>query len=114
MSSKTRRSVPAATAPTASLVEPFEPTATVASQLNELAEETGSLRSTSSYMVESTRELHQKVLFQSWQHRTTERGKLAPKALLEEIADLGFAWRDVARMIGVSAPPFRSGAGLGA
>ncbi|MFC7816896.1 hypothetical protein ACFUTR_19880 [Streptomyces sp. NPDC057367] len=104
MSSETRRSMPTATAPTASLVEPFEPTATVASQLNELAEETGSLRSTSSFMVESTRELHQKVLFQSWQHRTTERGKLAPKALLEKIADLGFAWRDVARMIGVSVP----------
>jgi hypothetical protein len=85
-------------------MEPVEPTTTLASQLDELAEEAGSLRSTSRYMVQSTSELHQRALFQSWQYRTNERGKLAPKALLEEIADLGFAWRDVARMIGVSVP----------
>jgi hypothetical protein len=44
------------------------------------------------------------MLLRSWQHRTNERGRLAPKTLLQEIADLGFAWRDVARMIGVSVP----------
>ncbi|WP_435284627.1 hypothetical protein [Streptomyces koelreuteriae] len=104
MTSETRLSTPTTTAPTDNLIEPIEPTTTVATQLDELAEEAGSLRSTTRYMAESTSELHQKVLFQSWQHRTSERGKLAPKVLLEEIADLGFAWRDVARMLGVSVP----------
>ncbi|MEV5310708.1 MULTISPECIES: hypothetical protein [unclassified Streptomyces] len=104
MTSETRLSTPATTVPSSNLIEPIEPVTTVASQLDELAEETGSLRSTSRFMAESTSELHQKVLFQSWQHRISERGKLAPKVLLEEIANLGFAWRDVARMIGVSVP----------
>ncbi|MFJ6984139.1 MULTISPECIES: hypothetical protein [unclassified Streptomyces] len=104
MTSETRLSISTTTVPTANLIAPVEPTTTVASQLDELAEEAGSLRSTSRHMVESTSELHQKVLFESWQHRTHERGKLAPRALLEEISDLGFAWRDVARMLGVSVP----------
>ncbi|MFH8220325.1 hypothetical protein ACH4C2_13690 [Streptomyces sp. NPDC018057] len=102
MTSETRLSTPATTVPSSNLIEPVEPVTTVASQLDELAEEAGSLRSTSKYMAESTSELHQRVLFQSWQHRISERGKIAPKVLLDEIADLGFAWRDVARMIGVS------------
>jgi hypothetical protein len=104
VTSETRLPSPATTGPSSSLIDPIEPTATVASQLDELAEEAGSLRSSSRYMAESTSELHQRVLFQSWQHRTNDRAKLAPKVLLEEIADLGFAWRDVARMIGVSIP----------
>lgn len=107
MTSETRRPVPATTAPTAptsSLVQPIEPMTTVANQLDELAEATGSLRSTSKFVAESTSELHKSVLFHSWQNRTNERGKQAPKSLLEEIGDLGFAWRDVARIIGVSVP----------
>jgi hypothetical protein len=104
VTSNISRLVPSATAPTASLVEPFAPTSTVASQLDGLAEETGSLRQGYKAGHEISSELHRKVLFQSWQHRTFERGKQAPAALLEEIADLGFAWRDVARMIGVSVP----------
>ncbi|WP_258040067.1 hypothetical protein [Streptomyces sp. SM1] len=102
MTSNVRR--PITTAPTSSLVQPDEPTTTVATQLDELAETAGSLRSTTKFMAEDTSALHQKVQFTSWQHRTTERGRLAPKTLLEEIGDLGFAWRDVARMIGVSVP----------
>ncbi len=99
-----RRSVQSATAPTTSLVDPIEPTSTVASQLDELVNATGSLRSTSKIRAEDHGELHKKAVFLDWQHRINERGRLAPKTLLEEIANLGFAWRDVARMIGVSVP----------
>ncbi|WP_435218400.1 hypothetical protein [Streptomyces sp. bgisy034] len=99
MTTETRPSTPATT------VTPFynqhELTSTTTSQL---VEEAGFLRSEVRYLGESTSELHQMALFESWQRRTQERGKLAPKTLLEEIADLGFSWRDVARMIGVSVP----------
>ncbi|MER6773116.1 hypothetical protein ABT389_25680 [Streptomyces bacillaris] len=92
------------TAPTANLVELFDPVSTSASQLLDLAERAGSLRTSSKQIHESSSELHKEALYLSWQRRTNARGKLAPKALLEELADLGFAWRDVARMVGVSVP----------
>lgn len=104
MTSNIQRAAHTTTAPTASLVKPHEPTSTSASQLFDPAEEAGSLRSTTKHMHESSSKAHRRELFLSWQRRATERGKLAPTVLLEEIADLGFAWRDVARMIGVSVP----------
>jgi transcriptional regulator with XRE-family HTH domain len=70
----------------------------------QLVEEAGFLRSKVRFLGESTSEIHQQLVFDSWQRRTNERGKLAPKGLLEEIANLGFSWRDVARMVGVSVP----------
>ncbi|MEC4015970.1 hypothetical protein [Streptomyces sp. H27-D2] len=104
MTGDIQRAARTPTAPTAGLVEPHEPTSTSASQLFDLAERAGSLRSTTKHIHESSSELHKEVLFHSWQRGTTERGKLAPKVLLEELADLGFAWRDVARMLSVSVP----------
>lgn len=92
------------TAPTTDLIDPAEPTTTIASQVDDLVEATGSLRSTTKIQAEDSGELHQEAVFLDWQVRTNQRGKLAPKTLLGEIADLGFAWRDVARMIGVSVP----------
>ena len=104
MTSEARQSTPSATSPVAILVEPSAPSTTVASQLDDLVEEVGSLRSRSKFTAEDSSDLHHRVQYQSWQQRTNERGKLAPKVLLDEIGDLGFAWRDVARMIGVSVP----------
>lgn len=102
MTSEARQPTP--TSPVETLVHPSAPPTTVAIQLNELVEETGSLRSSTKFTAEDSSELHRRVQYQSWQQRTNERGKLAPAVLLDEIADLGFAWRDVARMIGVSVP----------
>ncbi|WP_269857967.1 hypothetical protein [Streptomyces sp. RPT161] len=104
MTSNIARLVPSTTGTTASLVEPLEPVSTSASQLGELAEAAGSLRYQTKKAAETTTELHKNLLFHDWQLRTNQRGRLAPKTLLEQIADLGFAWRDVARMIGVSVP----------
>ncbi|MEV4915437.1 hypothetical protein AB0K47_01160 [Streptomyces tirandamycinicus] len=93
------------TAPTAnSLVEPHEPTATSSNQLSDLTETAGSLRSRAQHVYENTSEFHKELLFQHWQQRTNDRGKQAPAALLEELSDLGFSWRDIARMVGVSVP----------
>jgi transcriptional regulator with XRE-family HTH domain len=47
-------------------------------------------------------DVHQETVFEEWQVRSAARGKAAPAAMLGEIGSLGFAWRDVARMLGVS------------
>jgi transcriptional regulator with XRE-family HTH domain len=40
--------------------------------------------------------------FREWSQRTTQRGRLSTTAILEELADLGFGWRDIAQLVGVS------------
>lgn len=49
-------------------------------------------------------DLHQVVYLRDWQLRSQERAELSVKALLDQLADLGFAWRDLARLVGVSVP----------
>ncbi|KOU05200.1 hypothetical protein ADK86_07580 [Streptomyces sp. NRRL F-5755] len=93
------------TAPAAvNLVEPQEPTATSASQMSDWTETAGSLRSRAQHVYQDTTEFHKDLLFRTWQQRTNMRGKQAPASLLEELSDLGFSWRDLARMVGVSVP----------
>ncbi|MET7746567.1 hypothetical protein [Streptomyces sp. NPDC005385] len=106
MSSRTRQPKSPSTAPTRSslVLEPSEPTATSSNQLSDLTEAAGSLRYEAKFVSEDTAELHAEVLFREWRTRTSDRGKQSPAALLEELSDLGFAWRDVARMLGVSVP----------
>lgn len=47
-------------------------------------------------------DLHQRSVFAEWQVKTAARGKAAPAELLQELAMLGFAWRDIARLLAVS------------
>lgn len=47
--------------------------------------------------------------------KTVERARCAPMHALEQVADYGFAWRDIARVVGVSVPAitkWRKGAGV--
>ncbi|MFI1842953.1 hypothetical protein ACH439_12600 [Streptomyces microflavus] len=46
--------------------------------------------------------VHRETLFKEWQVLAAELGRSAPTRLLEQLSDTGFAWRDVARMLGVS------------
>ncbi|MGW0467707.1 helix-turn-helix domain-containing protein [Streptomyces sp. NPDC003027] len=96
-------SLPTAPSPQ-SLVEPQEPTATSSNQLSHLTQTAGSLRSQAQDVYENTAEFHRALLFRDWQQRTNERAKEAPAALLVELSDLGFSWRDIARMLRVSVP----------
>ncbi len=50
------------------------------------------------------RERHENSHFGEWAIRTRNRGRAGIQEMLEELADLGFAWRDVARLVGVSVP----------
>jgi transcriptional regulator with XRE-family HTH domain len=47
-------------------------------------------------------EAHQESHFKQWTRLSSARGRLGTVQLLDEIADLGFARRDVARLLGVT------------
>jgi hypothetical protein len=55
-------------------------------------------------LTSEAKDLHGGPMFTEWSARTAARGKEAPHELLGRLSDLGFAWRDIARMIGVSVP----------
>lgn len=67
-----------------------------------LNERAGFVRGAARQLTNETEELHRDITYIEWGARTAARGKEAPVDLLNELADLGFAWRDIARMIGVS------------
>jgi transcriptional regulator with XRE-family HTH domain len=48
--------------------------------------------------------LHQRSHDVEWHTLAAERARSGASALLDELAAMGFAWRDVARLIGVSVP----------
>jgi hypothetical protein len=92
------------TAPTADLQAPPQPATTAADQVFDLTESAGSLRSRARDLHEDTSALHQSALVNEWKRLTNLRARTAPAALLQELADLGFGWRDIARMLRVSVP----------
>lgn len=55
------------------------------------------------------------LLILDLEDRTSERAKDAPRAALEQLSEYGFAWRDIARILGVSVPAvnkWRKGEGI--
>jgi hypothetical protein len=69
-----------------------------------LTEQIGGDRRQASVHISDVRDRHQRSQLDEWGIRTQSRGRASMKDLLEELADLGFAWRDVARLVGVSVP----------
>lgn len=64
---------------------------------------------------EDADERHLRSHFDEWVLRTSRRGRSSPTEMLEELAELGFAWRDVARLVGVTVQAiqkWRRGAGI--
>ena len=72
--------------------------------LARLTEEIGFLNNQAKLLHDDTTELHKDVLIKEWTATTTTLVRLDMPSLLSRLADYGFAWRDIARMIGVSVP----------
>lgn len=90
---------------------PVSATQTVLSQLTD---EIGFTRSAVGVLHEQVGDLHQRLRTALLMART-ERVKETGPQLLGELADLGFAWRHVAMMVGVSVPAvqkWRRGEGM--
>lgn len=79
----------------------FTQTRTAVAQLNERV---GFGRSQATELARDYQELHHSTLSQQWGIETATRGREAVPRLLDVLAQLGFSWRDVARMLRVSVP----------
>lgn len=85
------------------LVSPPEVTETRVAAAD-LTEEIGFHRSRVRGLNNHVEDLHKDSHQAEWRMRTIERAKAPFSEMLDEVADLGFAWRDLARMMGVSVP----------
>ena len=69
-----------------------------------LATEIGGNRSVARIVHADYDDLLKRIHDVEWRTAAAERGKASVASMLVELADLGFAWRDIARMVGVSVP----------
>jgi hypothetical protein len=91
--------------PTQTVVPVEEPPAVPRTQttLSQLTDQIGFTRSAVGMLHDRVDGLHQELRAALLAART-ERVKEGAAQLIEELADLGFAWRHIARMVGVSVP----------
>lgn len=69
-----------------------------------LTSEIGGSRSVARTLHEEYDDLHKSIHEVEWRTTAAERGKASVLSMLSELADLGFAWRDIARLVNVSVP----------
>lgn len=69
-----------------------------------LTEDIGADRSKVRALHEDFDNLHQSSHFVEWRTLTTVRAREAVAPMIQELGNLGFAWRDIARLVGVSVP----------
>jgi hypothetical protein len=74
---------------------------------DELVEQAGELRSATRFLSEDVADVHDRALEIQLDGRTDEAAKRAVPDLLNELAEMGFAWRDIARLVGVTVPALR-------
>ena len=71
---------------------------------SQLTEDIGGNRAEVRDLHESYDDLHKRSHDVEWRTRSAERAKASVVTMLGTLADVGFAWRDVARLVGVSVP----------
>lgn len=69
-----------------------------------LTAEVGGNRSVARMLREDLDNLHKRIHDVEWRTVAAERGKSSVSTMLVELADLGFAWRDIAKLVNVSVP----------
>ena len=96
---------PASVLPTQTVVPVEEAplVSTTQTTLSQLTDQIGFTRSAVGVLHDRVDDLHQRLRAALLAART-ERVKEGAAQLLEELADLGFAWRHIARLVGVSVP----------
>ena len=72
-----------------------------------LADKAGFLRQDVGVLTQDVAQVHGDLLQIQLDSRTEEAAKRAPVDLLSELADLGFSWTAIARIVGVSIPSIR-------
>lgn len=69
-----------------------------------LTEDVGGGRNEVRVLHEQYDDLHQRSHEVEWRAATAARVKSSTATLLSDLSELGFAWRDIARLVGVSVP----------
>ncbi|HUB72397.1 MAG TPA: hypothetical protein VL984_18390 [Acidimicrobiales bacterium] len=72
-----------------------------------LTDKAGFLRNDTASLSERAADIHHVSFSVQLDTMTTRLATQSPVRLLDELGDLGFAWRDIARMVGVSVPALR-------
>lgn len=73
-------------------------------KIHKLTEDIGFNRQVAGVTAEDFGDLHKRSHDLEWRMRSAERAKAGVVTMLNELGDLGFAWRDLAKMVGVSVP----------
>ncbi|MGD9792196.1 MAG: hypothetical protein AB7V43_01840 [Acidimicrobiia bacterium] len=74
---------------------------------DELAERAGFLRGATRHLLDDVADVHDRTIEIQLESRTDEAAKRSVQDLLDELADLGFAWRQIAQLVGVTVPAVR-------
>jgi len=82
-------------------------TRTIEDAARELAEHAGFLRNQTAIVAGDVTDVHHRSLRHQLNSRLEKLVARNPTELLNELADTGFGWRDIARMVGVSVPALR-------
>ncbi len=86
---------------------PASRTLTIEERVREIAARAGHVRNSSSLVNTDATELQHEATYIQLDIRTARLARQEPATLLEQLSDMGFAWRDIARMVGVSVPALR-------
>ncbi|MDR0593708.1 MAG: helix-turn-helix domain-containing protein [Bifidobacteriaceae bacterium] len=70
----------------------------------QLTEEVGGNRGEARALQAEFGDLHQRIHNAEWRIAAAERAKASVAAMLGELADLGFSWREIAQLVRVSVP----------
>jgi transcriptional regulator with XRE-family HTH domain len=79
----------------------------LAQEAHDLTDEAGHLRNVNAVLASDLSDVHHRAFRVQLETHTAKIAKRAPIELLGEINELGFGWRDIARMVGVSVPALR-------
>ena len=100
--------------PTGAPAHPYQGIEAPTRTIREAVENIGNLRNRTGLLVDdsldlhrSTEQLHSEALDKHLRHLANQRVREELSALLEELSDLGFSWRDIARTSQVSVPALR-------
>ena len=82
-------------------------TMTIAERASDVADRAGHIRNRSTLVSRDAAEVQHDALRLQLDARTARSARQDPAALLNQLSQMGFAWRDIARMVGVSVPALR-------
>ena len=86
---------------------PTSKTLTIEERVRDIAARAGHVRYSTLMVNSDAAEIQHEAVHVQLDIRTAHLAQQEPATLLEQLSNMGFAWRDIARMVGVSVPALR-------